>query len=92
MLQNEISEIKYIINRAHSRGMRVVLNPSPISENLENLKLSEISYLIMNELEAKRLLGGESAEQCLELAKEKIPETAVVITLGKRGRGLPKRG
>ena len=30
MLQNEISEIKYIINRAHSRGMRVVLNPSPI--------------------------------------------------------------
>lgn len=85
MLQNEISEIKYIINRAHSRGMRVVLNPSPISENLENLKLSEISYLIMNELEAKRLLGGESAEQCLELAKEKIPKTAVVITLGKRG-------
>ena len=31
------------------------------------------------------MLGGETAEQCLEKAEKELPETAVVITLGKRG-------
>ena len=29
ILQNEINELPYLIDRAYERGMRIVLNPSP---------------------------------------------------------------
>ena len=31
ILQNEISEIGYIMEKAHEKGMKIVLNPSPIT-------------------------------------------------------------
>ena len=31
LLQNEISSIQTIVERAHSRGMRVILNPAPLT-------------------------------------------------------------
>lgn len=85
VLQNEINELEYIIETAYLRGMRIILNPSPIRENLKNIDLSKLYCLIMNEHEAYEMLGGNGTEQCLEIAREKFPETAVVITLGKRG-------
>lgn len=85
VLQNEISELEYIIDKAFELGMRVILNPSPIRENLKNIDLNKLYCLIMNECEAQEILGGETAEQCLEKAENELPETAVVITLGKRG-------
>ena len=33
VLQNEINELAYIMERAHERGMKIVLNPSPMDEN-----------------------------------------------------------
>lgn len=92
VLQNEISELEYIIKNAFARGMNIILNPSPVRENLKSIELSELYCLIMNEHEARELLGGDSAEQCLEIAGKKIPETAVVITLGKRGAIYQKGG
>lgn len=85
ILQNEINELEYIINTAFSRGMKIILNPSPIRENLKKIDLNKLYCLVMNEHEAQKMLGGETAEQCLEKAEKELPETAVVITLGKRG-------
>ena len=31
ILQNEISEIGYIMEKAHEKGMKIVLNPSPMN-------------------------------------------------------------
>lgn len=85
ILQNEINELEYIINTAFSRGMKIILNPSPIRENLKKIDLNKLYCLVMNEHEAQKMLGGETAEQCLEKAEKELPETAVVITIGKRG-------
>ena len=84
MLQNELSNTAYIIEQAAARGMRVVFNPSPIKANLKQIDLNKVTYLLVNQGEARSLLGGENAEQCLQAAK-KYPGLRVVITLGQRG-------
>lgn len=85
VLQNEVNELEYIVHKAYKQKLKVILNPSPICENLYNIKLSEIAYLIMNENEAKKLLKGNSIADCLQKAKKELPDTAIVITLGKKG-------
>ena len=37
VLQNEINNMDYIIRSAHQKGMKIVLNPSPINENIDKL-------------------------------------------------------
>ena len=34
ILQNEISEIGYIMEKAHEKGMKIVLNPSPMNAKI----------------------------------------------------------
>ena len=41
VLQNEINAIDRIIDAAAARGMQVVLNPSPIADNLKSLPLEQ---------------------------------------------------
>ena len=85
VLQNEISELEYIINKAYACGMKIILNPSPVRENLKNIDLRKLYCLIMNEHEASKILDEENAEQCLAKAEKELPNTKVVITLGKHG-------
>ena len=41
LLQNEISNIGYIVDRAHEIGMRIILIPSPINEDIFKLDFSK---------------------------------------------------
>ena len=50
VLQNEINAIDRIITAAAAKGMQVVLNPSPIADNLKTLPLEKISWFILNEI------------------------------------------
>ena len=47
VLQNEISEIPYIIELAHDIGITIVLNPSPINPSVRNLPLGYIDYFLL---------------------------------------------
>ncbi len=85
VLQNEVSELEYIISKAYEIGMEIILNPSPVRENLKNIDLSKLYCLIMNEHEALEILGEENAEKCLSKAEKELPNTKVVITLGNKG-------
>ncbi len=85
LLQNEISNLEHIVMRAHERGMRIVLNPSPCSGAVSELDLSKISYLILNELEARTISGQADADGALAYFKAQHPALAVVLTLGSRG-------
>jgi len=91
VLQNEISELPFLMERARERGMAVALNPSPMEEGLFPL-LSSAHYLVLNEIEAAQFLrtgGGralpEDAAELAPLLREALPETAVLLTLGERG-------
>lgn len=85
LLQNEISNIEYIVEKASERGMRIFLNPSPCSENLKNIDFNMLSYIILNEGEAKTLSGCENTENVLSYFAENYPNLRVVLTLGKKG-------
>ncbi len=85
LLQNEISNVPYIASCAHERGMKVILNPSPINEAIKEIDLNKLSYLILNEIEAQMITGETSAEAALSHLLRDYPSLEVVLTLGKRG-------
>ena len=67
--------------------MTVVLNPSPIDETLLGMPIGKADILILNEVEAGRILGKEvsDGEKAVAELSEKYPETDIVLTVGKKG-------
>ncbi len=57
LIQNEISELPYLIEMAYAAGMRIIFNPSPFQQTLRNIDLNQVSYLILNEIEAEGFSG-----------------------------------
>ncbi len=87
VLQNEINGIDKLIVLAKQKGMKVALNPSPITENIFSLDLTQVDYLFINETEGAALSGidKEDAVGMLAVLGEKYPHTEVVLTLGSKG-------
>lgn len=85
VLQNEISNLEYIIRAAKEKGMTVFLNPSPITEELTGELLRRADYLILNEVEGKALTGKEDFYEILDAFGTLCPETKIVLTVGKQG-------
>lgn len=87
ILQNEINELPYIVEKAHEKGMKIVLNPSPTDEKIQSLALDKIDYFILNEIEAGQILrtecdGGQGLADALA---EKFPKAKIILTLGGEG-------
>ena len=57
LLQNEIANLTYLLRAAARRGLRVVLNASPISDELLNADLSGVDWLVVNEIECAAMAG-----------------------------------
>lgn len=86
VIQNEINENPYIVECAHKKGMKVVLNPSPMNEKIFDINLKYVDCFILNEGEAKVLAGNDlQGEELLDELKKKFPHTTIVLTLGERG-------
>lgn len=100
ILQNEISEIGYIMEVAHRRGMKIVLNPSPMDEKIAAYPLEYVDYFLLNEIEASDLCGMEMAEKTasqagagekldgdalLAAVAARFPGAKIVLTLGSDG-------
>ena len=90
VLQNEINELGYIVEKAHEKGMIIVLNPSPMNEKILALPLDVINYFILTEVEAAQILGKEdkgeeSWEQIADDLLKKFPQATIVLTMGSEG-------
>ena len=85
LLQNEVTNIDYAIRAAHEKGMQIVLNPSPFRRELRELDLSQITYLVLNEVEAAEYSGSDVRERTLAFFREHYPSLRVMLTLGKNG-------
>lgn len=85
LLQNEISNVDYLVEAAYAKGMKIALNPSPINEAIKNIDISKLSYLILNEHEAFELTGEREPEKIKEAFLSSYKELCVVLTLGKLG-------
>ena len=85
LLQNEISSMKELIDLAWEKGMKIVLNPSPMNENILASDLGKVSLFLMNEDEGQHITGRESADDILAEMRRRYPDAEVVLTLGSRG-------
>ena len=85
ILQNEINNLEYIIDKAYEKRMFIILNPSPIDANILSLDLSKLSCIILNEGEMADISGCGDPYEGLTLMKCRYPELRVMLTLGKNG-------
>ncbi len=90
VLQNEISEIGYIMERAREKGMVLVFNPSPMDDKISTYPLEYVDYFLLNEIEAGDICGEQgSGEELLQKLSDKFPASKIVLTLEGR---LPLQG
>lgn len=85
ILQNETNALKELVEKAHERGMSILLNPAPFNEKITALDFSMLEYIILNETEAMGLSGTDEPETCLEFFKRTYPDLKVILTLGSNG-------
>ena len=85
LLQNEINQLDFIMTEAARRGMRIILNPSPITPALLNAPLHLTDTLILNEIEGKDITGETPPEAILDALRARYPACHIVLTLGERG-------
>lgn len=85
LLQNEISNLPYIVDVASNRRMKIFLNPSPVDQTLKSIDLNKIDTLILNETEAYELSGSENPDAIINYFRNKYPNLKIVLTLGKDG-------
>ncbi len=85
LLQNEISNVDHAIEKGHEKGMQIVLNPSPFNQIIRDIDLNKISYLILNEVEAKEFSNCVEPEASLHFFRKQYPSLKVMLTLGSKG-------
>lgn len=85
LLQNEISSLSYIIDRAYEKGMKIILNPSPLDDRLKECDLQKIFMFILNEVEGAQLTQATEPEGILRKMHELYPKAEIVLTLGSEG-------
>jgi ribokinase len=85
LVQNEVNNVETIIRKAHSRGLTVVLNPSPCDEKMKALPLETVDYLVINETEGMVLAGTEKLDEIIPILSERSSRTRIILTQGKSG-------
>lgn len=84
-LQNEINNVDKIIDAASKKGMEIVFNPSPFTEDILSYPLDKISWFVVNETEAHELTNESDTDKVLSVFAEKYPSAKVLLTLGSDG-------
>ena len=85
VLQNEINNIKEIIDRAHHKKMKIVFNPAPFNNEILNYDLNKISTLILNQTEGEALSKEKKPDGILKVLNSKFNNTEIILTLGEKG-------
>ena len=85
LLQNEVNSLPRIVEAAYDRGMQIVLNPSPYEEGLRAVDFGNLSWLLVNEVEACQCSGSDEPERAWDVLHARYPGLSVLITLGSGG-------
>ena len=85
LLQNEVNQLPYIVDKAYEKGMQIALNPSPFNEKLDAVDMKKISIFLLNEVEGGQITGLTDPQEIIAKMKETFPESRIVLTLGKDG-------
>ena len=91
LLQNETNVTADLVRRGRERGLRVVLNPAPMTAEVAEWPLGLLDYLVVNEHEGTALAGTSGPEGMLGELASRLPGVGIVLTLGEDGARL-RRG
>lgn len=85
ILQNEVSNLEYLMRRAKKKGIVIFFNPSPIDETIRALPLELCDYIVLNEIEGSFLSRETGPERILGVLLGKCHDSRVILTLGAKG-------
>lgn len=85
LVQNETNIVSTVISSAIEKGMRIILNPSPATNELKKLPLEEITFLVLNETEGELLAGSVKPDEIINNLCTMYPNTWIILTLGALG-------
>ena len=85
VIQNEINSLKYLVDRAYEKGLRIAVNPSPINSNVTENILKKASWILVNQGEAEALAGVTGKDAFIARLAELYPGSTLVMTLGASG-------
>ncbi len=86
LLQNEISNIPFIMETARKTGMKIVFNPAPFEEKILSYPLDFVDIFIVNETEGSGLSQGENIpEKIVDTLTETYRGKDIILTIGKNG-------
>lgn len=85
LVQNEISCLPYIIDKACEKGLKIIMNPSPMDSRIYECDLTKVSMFILNEVEGAQMTGKKEASDILDRMRDLFPDAEVVLTLGSEG-------
>ncbi|MBR3252209.1 MAG: ribokinase [Erysipelotrichaceae bacterium] len=87
LIQNEISNLAYLIDKASQKGMLIVFNTAPMNEKVFTYPLDKIDIFIVNEIEGAGLAKTDSGDyqKIIEALKERFPDKKIVMTVGESG-------
>jgi ribokinase len=84
LTQYETSCVEYMLEKAHSLGIKTALNPSPYVDEIKNLNFAHADILILNEYEGKSITGEADAESIAK-ALHALGSGEIILTLGADG-------
>jgi ribokinase len=92
LMQNETNLLAEAFELAQAKGIKIVLNPAPMTDNIKDLPLAKLDTLIVNQGEAEALCGAADIDQMTQQMAALAPQTRVIVTLGGDGAMLLANG
>lgn len=85
IVENEISEMPYLLQQAHAKGLIIAANPSPFDDKISQWPLKSIDWFFINETEGALLTGVTETNLIVEALPHMYPQSRFVLTLGSQG-------
>jgi ribokinase len=85
LLQNEISAIPEIMKLAQKQGLRIIMNPAPIGQEVQRYPLDMVEIFILNEIEGRELTGETEFKQICRSMTNRFPKAVTILTVGDQG-------
>ena len=85
ILQNEINNVPYLIEKAYEKGMMIFFNAAPYSKEVQDYPIDKVTWLVVNETEAANLSNKEDYDDIIKILNNKYPNTNILFTMGEMG-------
>ena len=87
LIQNEISSLAYLIEKANEKGMMIVFNTAPMNDKVFTYPLDKIDIFVVNEIEAAQLINKDTKdiEIIIEELRKNYEDKIIVLTVGEEG-------